>query len=97
MMAPRAEKWNGYIYVPLLSGSKELLSLSWEEYKDMDMEAIHIVAWVAVRREGDNIWKLQGQSVNLTNKMQLTLTKPDCEIDYMFPECTHFVFICLHL
>jgi hypothetical protein len=44
MMAPRAEKWNGYIYIPLLSGSKELLSLSWEEYKDMDMEAIHIVA-----------------------------------------------------
>ncbi len=63
----------------------------------MDMEAIHIVAWVAVRREGDNIWKLQGQSVNLTNEMQLTLTKPDCEIDYMFPECTHLVFICLHL
>lgn len=62
-MAPRAEKWNGYIYVPSLSGSKDLLSLSWEEYKDMDMEAIHIVAWVAVRREGDNIWKLQGQSV----------------------------------
>jgi hypothetical protein len=29
----------------------------------MDMEAIHIVAWVAVRREGDNIWKLQAQSV----------------------------------
>jgi len=31
MMAPRAEKWNGYIYVPFFSGSKELLSLSWEE------------------------------------------------------------------
>jgi hypothetical protein len=55
MMAPRAEQWNAYIYVPSLSGSKELLSLSWEEYKDMDMEATHIVAWVAVRREGDNI------------------------------------------
>ncbi len=59
-MAPRAEKWNGYIYVPLLSGSKELLSLSWEEYKDMDMEAIHIVAWVAVRREGQSVNLIEG-------------------------------------